>query len=245
MRKIRDEQAPVTPFEIMDFDDDLDDIDGMPSDLASALDTGHYGLGLSNQRHYSYHVPQDTPSSVSILGPSNTEPRPLLYSTLRKKSALKNQYSTISVEPTWTVPVSLNSDRKLMQTLPPLNVDYRQYTTINTSSPLSTTLPKSILTNRNSMHGGETLPFRPMTTEVGTNTISTISIENGNLGHNNGFATICRPVTTTTAAISTIETSENTRPVEIDFYHMSTGDNNNDQHSQPKSLSKSLNNFYM
>ncbi len=121
-RRAAEEQAgarpPLAPFDIVDFDeeDDLDDLDGLPGGPA-----GHYPLNSSaagptflgpSHRQFSYHVPQETPS-MSILAESNnnnnnngtpTNARPLLYSTLRKKPALKN--TTTNTVPTNTGPLA-------------------------------------------------------------------------------------------------------------------------------------------
>ncbi|KAH9389506.1 hypothetical protein TYRP_023250 [Tyrophagus putrescentiae] len=127
-RRAAEEQAgarpPLAPFDIVDFDeeDDLDDLDGLPGGPAGPggshypLDSSAVGptfLGPSH-RQFSYHVPQETPS-MSILAESNnnnnngnsstpTNARPLLYSTLRKKPALKN--TTTNTVPTNTGPLA-------------------------------------------------------------------------------------------------------------------------------------------
>lgn len=98
---------PVAPFDIIDFDeDDLDDLDGLPTGPAGSggqygLETGTY-MGPSH-RQYSYHVPQEMPSLSILESQANTSAmttnsRPLLYSTLRKKPALKN--TTTNTVPT-------------------------------------------------------------------------------------------------------------------------------------------------
>lgn len=112
MRKVRESQLPPTPFEIIDFEDDILDEEMIhPRYRSDSLEIHRQPYGVSS-----------APNSTA-------EPRPLLYSTLHRKSKLSGaKYSA--------------------------NYDGSRNSHSNyTPSPLST-LPKSILTNRNSLGGG-------------------------------------------------------------------------------------------
>lgn len=223
-RKAREEQAAVTPFEIMNFDDDLDDLDNFPSSSGGVLDTGTY-IGPSH-RQYSY-----VPPSVSNLIPDGAiEPRPLLYSTLRKKQPPKGPREYTDADP-WASVGSRSSTGGRGVPIAPPHVHQQQTaqppTLIDYNSPLST-LPKSILCRGPSGPSTSATMGKPSTAEVSTSTNGSFS----------GFATMRQQPTPATIRFEDSLGGENRQPP-FDQQEQFQ------QQTDPKSMSKSLNNFFM
>lgn len=310
-RRAAEERAcapPVAPFDILDFDeDDLDDLDGLPTGPAGSgpqygLETGTY-MGPSH-RQYSYHVPQEMPSLTVLESQVNTSAtansRPLLYSTLRKKPALKNTttntvpttsltntttFGPHGAEPWNTSVASRGSNSRLIgqghpqhyhlyqqgqQTDPPAIIDYGFSLPASMMPAASSgTLPRrGILSSRNSTGSGILKNASTITEEASTSTaddgtgaataggdnnVAFVAYgdtpETARNNNNSGFATMRRVhnnpgvSNNSSAGNQMLVTRFDDRGLEI--LEIEQPNLQQSQHTDPKTLSKSLNNFFM
>lgn len=199
MRKVRESQLPPTPFEIIDFDDDIIDEDMIHPRYRSD------SLEIHRQ---PYTMAPNT--AVSVLTTQATEPRPLLYSTLRHKSR----------------PVLKYKDSN----------DYsgsRHSNSHYSPSPLST-LPKSILTNRNSLNGTQAREtkndFRNSTCDYGGSVASFNTTTNTSNGKKKSLLQ---------------KLNGNGNDKQTDTGGNKSADGEEDEESTQPRMSKSLNNFFL